>query len=193
MARVSQRHLAWALVISAIGASGCSDATSSRPLPTLLVTNATCDVGRCSTLELRAFVWKFTFPQLVWGFELVSYVPPGRTCLTFPASWKLRVIGPDNTGRVDTTTFSWSPLDKTPIFLIALDSTFFHTSLDSAQADSVYRGTWPFDGIAPGSVGETADFAPADAPGWSVTFPTRGAPNRNEGGAPIATGESCKP
>lgn len=193
MVRIRQRQLAWALVISAIGASGCADANSPRPLPTLLVTNATCDAGRCGTLELRAFVWKFEIPQLVWGFELVSYVPPGRTCLTFPASWKLTVIGPNNEGRVDTAITNWTPRDHTPIFLIALDSTYFRTPLDSAQLDSMYSATWPFDGVAPGSVGETADFAPADAPGWSVTFPTRGAPNRNEGGAPIASGEACKP
>ena len=194
MSKNLRRILIWSVVIAGVGAPGCSGSTGPQHLPTLLVTNGMCAAGHCGTLEVRAFVWKFTIPQHVWGAELVAYVPPGATCLTFPASWTWTIIGPDTLGHVDTTTITWTPGDPAPIFLIALDSTYFHTVLDSAQADSVSSAIRPFDGIAPGSVGETMNFVPGNSLGWSITFPSPpGAPNLNAGGAPIAEGKACTP
>lgn len=186
------RHLrVWAVVLAVPG--GCAETTAPRLLPTVLVTNAMCDAGRCGTLQIRAFVWKFTVPQPVVGSEVLGYVDPGERCLTFPPSWSFQIIGPDTTGRVDTTTITWTPFDTIPIYLIAVDSALFGSQPDSAQVDSIRYAIWPFDGIAQASVGETANFAPGGAPGWSITFPRRGAPNLFQGGAPIAKGEACKP
>ena len=176
------------LVFGATAAAACSSPDAPRPLPTVLVTNATCEAGRCMTLEVRAFVWKFTIPQLPFGFERLGEVPPGKTCFTFPSSWTLRVIGPDSTGRVDTLIITWTPADTIPIYLIALDSVLFHGGGDSAQLDSSKQGVWPYDGLAAGSVGETPNFAPGEAAGWSVTFP--GAPRWSAG---LIAGEACKP
>jgi hypothetical protein len=156
----------------------------------VLVTNASCDSGRCTTLEIRAFVWKFTVPQDPSGLEILGEVPPGHSCLTFPADWKLRIIGsPDTTGHVDTTTITWTPNDGTEIYLIAVDSALYHSPPDSAQADSLNRGLWTyFDGLTPASVGETANFSPGMAAGWLVSYPS--APVH---GANLTTGSSCSP
>lgn len=183
-----------ALIFALAMVSDCSSLTAPRPLPTVLVTNTMCDAAHCGTLEIRAFVWKFTVPQQPWGLEVLGYVRPGQACLTFPASWPFSIIGPDSTGRIDTTTITWTPNDTIPIYLIAVDSTFFHSQLDSAQIDSVQRGIWPFDGVASGSVGETGNFVPGDAPGWSITFPSPpGAPTLFQGGVRITADSVCKP
>lgn len=162
----------WIVLLGAQAAFGCSSPDAPQPLPTVLVTNATCDLGRCATLEIRVYVWKFTIPFPPDGEELLADVPPGQTCLTFPPSWSWRIIGPDTSGRVDTLTMTWTPADTVPIYLIALDSVFYHSPLDSAQYDSVAQRRSYFDGLWKGSVGETPNFAPGQSPGWKVTFPS---------------------
>jgi len=44
-----------------------------------LVTNASCEAGRCATLEIRAFVSKFAVPQWPQGMESVGFAPPGTS------------------------------------------------------------------------------------------------------------------
>ena len=183
----------WICVLSVLMASGlvlgCSSPDAPRPLPTVLVTNATCDAGRCATLEIRAFIWKFPIPTGPWGEEVLGETQPGQACLAFPPSWSSRIIGSDTTGRVDTAITTWTPADTVPIYLIAVDSVLFHSRLDSAVIDSLKEGLLPyFDGLVKASVGETPNFAPGVSPGWSVTFPS--AP---QWGAKLVPGESCKP
>jgi hypothetical protein len=104
----------------------------------------------------------------------------------------LRIIGDtivnDTTGRVDTVVVTWTPKDTVPIYLIALDSVFFHSPLDSAQLDTAARRLSYFDGLTKGSVGETANFAPGASADWSVIFPS--APLWS---AHLVRSESCKP
>lgn len=159
--------------LTAVTMAGWSCSSSGpRPLPTVLVTNASCDSGRCTTLEIRAFVWKSTVPQDPSGFEKLGEVPPGRTCLTFPPYWKLLVIGPDTAGHTDTTTTIWTPDDGSEIYLTAVDSALYYSGPDSAQADSLTRGLIPyFDKFTGTTVGETPDFSPGTAPGWAVSYP----------------------
>jgi hypothetical protein len=176
------------LLASLVAVFGCTSATSPHALPTLLVTNATCSAGRCATLEIRAFVWKFTVPQLPDGLEILGDAPPGTTCLTFPAKWTLRAIGQDTVGGpVDTTTFTWTPADTVPIYLIGVDSAAYHSGLDSALNDSIGSGLIPyFDRFWVASVGETANFTPGTASGWDLTLPS--VPIRN---APLVQANAC--
>lgn len=161
-------------------AIGCSSPHAPKALPTVLVTNAMCDSVTCATLEIRAFLWKFNVPQPPSGFLVLGEVPPGQTCITFPPSWSMRVIGPDTAGRVDTTTLTWTPNDHSQIYLIALDSIVFHragagsriSQISSSQSGVFAADTSPYDGLVPGSVGETPNFIPDSARGWSVAFPS---------------------
>src|ERR1051325_7812466 len=92
--------IAWGLSIS----FACSSTSTVEPplsLPSALVTNKTCEWGRCTTLEIRAFISKVTIPQLPQGYEVLGEAPPGQTCLTFPSSWSFAVIGPGPTGGAD--------------------------------------------------------------------------------------------
>jgi hypothetical protein len=160
----SRPSIAYALAL-ALGACGSADLTGSQGKPpTVLVTNATCEAGHCTTLEIRAFVWKFTVPQSPAGSRVLGEAPPGQTCLPFPVSWPLRIIGTDQSGHVDTTTITWTADDTSSIYLIGVDSQAYH----GGAAD----GSLPYDGLVPGSLGETPNFVASDAPGWSVTFPS---------------------
>lgn len=86
---------ACAALLGIAGALGCSSSsTPPRPLPTLLVTNPSCSAGQCQTLEIRAFVLKFTVPQPSWGSRVVGEIHGPTTCLTFPSSWTLTTKGP---------------------------------------------------------------------------------------------------
>lgn len=159
------------VVAAAIVAWACSPSDAPRAIPTVLINNDTCQAGRCATLEIRAYVWKFLVPYPPQGEGLVGYAPPGQTCLTFPRSWTMTVTGPDSTGKMDTTITTWTPSDPSEIYLIALDSFYFHTALDSAQTDTLdHRGVY-FDMIAKGSIGETGNFSVSSSPGWQATFP----------------------
>jgi hypothetical protein len=167
----------------------CSDSVNATGGgPTVLVTNATCDAGRCAVLEIRAFVWAFHVPQTPNGLRILGEAPPGRTCFAFPASWPLRIIGPDTTGQVDTTTITWTPDDEEGIYLIAVDSLVYHGGGSPGQVDSANQALPPFDGVGAASVGETPTFVPADADGWAVSFPS--APPF---GASLSKDEPCEP
>ncbi len=179
-----------ALMVGGALEMGCSSPEAPRSLPRLLVTNSSCGAGHCMTLEIRAFVWKFAIPQVPWGIEVLGDVPPGQKCLTFPSTWTLRVIGPDSSGRIDTTSATWTPNDSVPIYLIAVDSVLFHGHGTQGAADSSNQAIWPYDGFGPGSVGETGNFMPGSAPGWTVAFPS--APGAPFGSANAARSGACQ-
>lgn len=162
--------------------------TTTAKLPTVLVTNATCANGGCRTLEVRLFSWTFLVPQPPQGLRTIAEVPPGQTCLTFPASLSLKVTGIDTSGQhTDSITYTWAPGDSAGMYLIAVDSALYHSNqLSPVQLDSLRHA--PFDGFGPASVGSTPTFVPATAAGWSVTFPS--APVM---GATLIQGPACKP
>ena len=152
-----------------IGAFSCSSPTASRPLPSIRITNNMCDAGTCGTLEIRAFIWEFkNIPQPPYGLRVLAEIPPGTSCVSFPSAWVLQVIGQDSAGRADTTVDTWTPSDSLPIYLIAVDSAAFHRGSGPGPSGG------PYDGFAPGSVGETANFRPDTAQGWSASFPGNG-------------------
>ena len=74
------------------------------------------------------------------------------TCLQFPASQTLTVRGPS-----DTVYITWTTRDT--LQLNAVDS--------AGDAAGNLRDAW---------VGTTRDFAPADAQGWGVNFPSGKGP-----------------
>lgn len=154
---------------------------------TLLVTNATCQAGRCMTIELRAYVFAFNdLPgQFPWGSRVLAEIGPGQRCVVLPDTLSASIIGPDLSGRIDTTIYRWS--DTSAIYLAAVDSVLTYGLATQATVDSANQGIYPYDGLGP-SIGETRSFAPASSPGWSVTFPS--APPL--AGA-IISGQSCKP
>jgi hypothetical protein len=139
------------------------------------------------TLELRAFVWSFLVPQNPIGSRILAEVPPGSACVILPTTMSLTVIGPDLTGKIDTTVYSWTPSDPGGIYLVGVDSTALHGGATQAQNDSINAAIFPYDGNGP-SIGETVTFVPGEAPGWHATFPS--APPGN--GAILKT-DRCDP
>ncbi len=140
---------------------------SGKPsIPTLLVTNDACNTSGCRTLEVRAFVWKFTIPQEPYGLEVVGEVHNDSTCLRFPAAWKLSIKGD-----TDTTSITWTPADTTPVYLFAVDSAVFHSSWTKAEEDSAAQRLWPYDGSITGGVGHTTNFVVGMSKGWHIQVP----------------------
>lgn len=160
-----------ALLVSILACQAGETTLPAPPPATILVTNASCDAGRCMTLEVRAFVWAFLIPQPPIGLRILAEVPPGQTCLALPATMSVTVIGANNTGKVDTVVTTWQQSDPGGIYLVAVDSAAWHGHPSQAQTDSINRAVYPYDGLQ-ASVGETSTFIPADSPGWRVTFPS---------------------
>jgi hypothetical protein len=169
---------------------GIACATDPKPLPTLLVTNATCGAGTCRTLEIRAFVNAFKVPgQPPDGFEVVGYAHDNSACLIFPSRWRLAVIAD---GTTDTAWATWTPSNTSGIELYAVDSTLLAGGGNRAVRDSAQQALWPFVGGLPGIIASTSEFVPGTAPGWSVTFPARSASGTAEPGL-AATTTACAP
>ena len=183
---MSHPVLAFALVLSL---AACQADLVSTPPPhtrsTVLVTNATCQAGHCMTIEMRAFVTTFVVPQPPTGARALADVGPGEWCIELPDTMSLRVIGPDLTGKIDTTVYRWS--DSSGISLIAVDSALWRGQPTQAGLDSARLAIYPYDGIGP-AIGETVIFAPGTSPGWAVTFPS--APPL---GGSIVKAARCKP
>ena len=128
--------------------SACSSAVELRSPVTLLVTNATCQGGRCDTLRVLGFPSNQPrTPGGMWSLDLGLISTP-QMCLTVPASANFYVIEVRNDGTRDTTTFTWT----------------------TAQALSL--GTEP---PPPASrlqaIPSTSAFVPASATGWAITIP----------------------
>jgi hypothetical protein len=137
------------LVLVVSGLVGCSSTTEPRAVPTLLVANASCDSGSCRTLYLSAFVYKWRVPQPPAGCMYLGTSRSRLTCVAFPASQTLTVRGSN-----DTVYVTWTPSDT--LYVSAWDS-----AADAAGGST--RDSW---------VGKSADFAPGEAGGWSVVFPS---------------------
>ena len=122
----------------------CTSATEPEPPPsvTLLVTNATCDSGQCSSFEVRGFPSnQFYFPGGPWSLDLGT-VTAGSACLTLPSADTFRVMS-----GTDPTIYSWTSYDSLALGILEPGSS-------SIQASP-----------------STSEFVPASSAGWSLTIP----------------------
>lgn len=97
----------------------CTSATEPEPGPsaTLLVTNATCDSGQCSSLQVMGF-WTHQpvyTPGGPWSMDLGT-VSTEYACLTLP--------GVDSF-RVSTTTYYWTSRDSLSLGILEPGSSSF--------------------------------------------------------------------
>ena len=136
--------------------AACSSATRPDPPLTLHVTNATCNTGPCTHLQILAYDQSIQNnpPPGGWYFAL-GQVDSASACLTMPPSGTFIMSGK-------------------PIATFTTADAFTLSARDSASL--TFQG-------------ETAEFVPQDAPGWSVTFDT--APVRPSG--PMAITTACTP
>ena len=122
----------------------CTSATEPEPPPsvTLLVTNATCSSGQCSSFEVRGFPSNQPHtPGGPWSLDLGT-VTAGSACLTLPSADTFRV-----TSSGKTTTYSWTSRDSLSLGILEPGQFWGHASPS------------------------TAEFVPANLAGWSVTLP----------------------
>lgn len=120
----------------------CRSPVGFRHHGTLLVSNATCVLGRCASVEVD--VYPQNQPGTPGGFWRISLgtVTGSSACLYFDPADTFLVIGP-----TDTTKFVWTPGD-------------------SAEMGGLMAGADPFMALP-----STAEFVPTSAPGWSVSLP----------------------
>jgi hypothetical protein len=125
----------------------CSTAVEPRSGVTLLVTNATCEAGRCDALRVLGFPGdQPNTPGGMWSLDL-GLITGSQACLTLPPSATFRVIGASPDGTTTTTTYTWTTAKS--LSLSALPS-----------GDSRLQA-------GP----STAAFVPARAGGWTITVP----------------------
>lgn len=118
--------------------------------PTLLVTNATCAVGSCIPIEVRAFIPQWRVPgQPPDGVPFMGWVRSRVVCLRFPVADTFRTIGVNSAGiPVDTALTIWTPDSSVALFAVA----------------SAY-----------GPLAGTTEFVPGSSPGWNLTVPNGAA------------------
>lgn len=122
----------------------CSSTTESLPTVTLLVTNATCNAGQCTPIQVLGFPSNQPHtPGGFWSIDLGLVTGPSA-CLTLPPSGEFRV---GNASSGATTVYSWTVAD--PLAL----------SAEPAPADRLR------------AVPITGPFVPAGADGWSIILP----------------------
>ena len=137
-----------AAAVAVLAGLACSSTLDPRSGITLLATNSTCLTGRCDSLEVLAFPSNQPrTPGGFWSVDLGLLTTP-EACFTLPPSATFRVIGVNADGSRDTTTFTWTSAE--PLSL-------------GVQAPSGFRTQASPTTIA---------FVPANAAGWSITFPT---------------------
>ena len=121
--------------------------SGARSGVTLLVINNTCVSGHCDSLRVVGFPNnRPATPGGLWSISLGIVAAP-QTCLSLPASSKFYVITVPTRSSADTITTTWTSA-------IALSLGAFAPSTGLLQASPT-----------------TTSFVPADAPGWSITFP----------------------
>src|SRR6266511_6022809 len=131
----------------------CSSTLEPRTGITLLVTNGTCLTGRCDSLEVLAFPSNQPHtPGGFWSVDLGLLTTP-EACFTLPPSATFRVIGVSADGSRDTTIFTWTTADPLSLGV-------------QAPSDSRIQAS-----------PTTVAFVPANAAGWSITFPTGSRPS----------------
>ncbi len=155
-----------ATLLSLFGVFGCSSAVEPSTPPSLRVMNPLCDASGCRSLQIRAFIWKFTVPQPPTGLKVVGVVTGPSACLSFPPSWALVVTGVPSAGAaVKSDTLTWTPDDA--VFLAAVDSADFEL------------------------LSTTETFVPGEAKGWDLTFSGATAPGSLPLQAHLSPSEGC--
>ncbi len=122
----------------------CTSPAEPEPPPsaTLLVTNATCDPGPCSSFQVLGFPSiQFYGPGGYWSLDLGT-VSTGSACLTLPSADSFQVGSP-----TEMTTYNWT------------------------SRDSLALGTMEPGSLATHATPSTAEFVPANSAGWSITLP----------------------
>ena len=121
----------------------CTSPTEPGPSGTLLVTNATCDSGQCSSLQVMGF-WTqqpvYT-PGGPWSMDLGT-VSTEYACLTLPGVDSFRVGSP-----TETRTYYWTSRDSLSLGILEPGSSSFQAGPS------------------------TGAFVPANSAGWSITLP----------------------
>lgn len=122
--------------------------TEPPPSVTLLVSNATCSSGQCTSLQIRGFPIPLNQPKVPGGWsEDLGTVSTASTCLIMHAADSFMVIASGST-TADTALYVW-------------------TSYDSLALGVLEPGEWP-----QGKIPSTGAFVPARSAGWRVTLPT---------------------
>jgi hypothetical protein len=146
--RRSSLHSLGTIVLFLFVAIACSRAVEPRSGVTLLVTNGTCQAGRCDSLQVLGFPSNQpATPGGLWSLDLGLITAP-QACLTLPPSSAFHVIGVRGDGSRDTTTFTWT----------------------SAKALSL--GAQPPSSSRFQAIPSTTAFVPANAAGWRITIPS---------------------
>jgi hypothetical protein len=131
-----------------LAAAACSTTTEPLPPVTLIVRNATCDVGPCTPLQILGFPDNQPLtPGGPWTIDLGVVTGPVG-CITLPPSATFRVT---NISTGATKTYDWTV--RVPLALAAQPN-----PADRIRAQPT-----------------TGTFLPAAASGWSVQFPGNGA------------------
>jgi hypothetical protein len=140
------------ILVSGQGASDSATVVVSPaepgPSATLLVTNATCAAGQCSSFQVLGLpVQQPTFPYPPGGWrEKLGTVTTESACLTVHAADSFRVVAHGPTSN-DTTLYIWTSYD--PLALGVRDPDFWQYQLGP----------------------NTSGFVPASSAGWRVTLP----------------------
>jgi hypothetical protein len=121
--------------------------TEPPPSVTLLVSNATCSSGQCTSLQIRGFPIPLNRPKVPGGWsEDLGAVSTASTCLIMHAADSFMVIASGST-TADTALYIW-------------------TSYDSLALGVLEPGELP-----QGKIPSTRAFVPARSAGWRVTLP----------------------
>lgn len=143
----------WLGVVSlmAFATISCSSSVEPRSGVTLLITNGSCRLGPCQSLEVLAFPSdQPNTPGGLWSLDL-GVLTTAQACFTLPPKAEFRVIGVRDGGGADTTTLTWT------------------------NAKALSLGAQPPSASRFSATPSTATFVPADAAGWQVTVPSGGS------------------
>lgn len=148
-------------IVLALCTVACAkDVVGPRSGVTLLVTNGTCVAGHCDSLRVLAFPSNQPItPGGYWSLDL-GLLTTSQTCFTLPPSANFYIISAPVRSSADTTTITWT--SGMPLSLGVLSP-----SSSTIQATPA-----------------TAAFVPANAAGWSITFPT---------GSRVTSSSTCTP
>ncbi len=143
------KHVRGAVVLLVVAVLACSSVVDPKSAITLLVTNSSCSTGRCDSLEVLGFPSNQPLtPGGFWSIDLGLLTTP-EACFKLPPAATFRVIGVNDDGTRDTTTFTW-----TTVVPLAL----------GVQAPSGFRTQ-----ASP----STTAFVPATSAGWTITLPSQ--------------------
>lgn len=142
-----------AAVLLTLAGLACSSVADPKADITLFVTNDSCLSGHCDSLEVLGFPSNQPLtPGGYWSIAL-GLLTTSEACLKLPPDATFRVIGVNDDGTRDTTTFTWT--SAVPLAL----------------------GAIPPSGRRIMARPSTTAFVPAASPGWSITLPNGSQPS----------------